>query len=91
VVRRTSTKWFGFVKKQNCRIWASRIHQRPLHDARVTVWCGIMAHLVFGPFLFEFVQGHAVTVTGERYRQMLRHFYAVITGRKQRRTMIPAR
>ena len=37
----------GFVNKQNARFWASEnpkvIHQRPLHAAKVPVWCGITA------------------------------------------------
>jgi hypothetical protein len=34
----------GFLNKQNFRCWAEedpqQLHQRPLHCARVTLWCG---------------------------------------------------
>ena len=35
----------GYGNKQNCRFWAAEnpqeLHQRPLHTAKVSVWCGI--------------------------------------------------
>lgn len=70
----------GFVNKQNCRIWALEnprvIHQRPLHPRRVTVWCGVWYRGVIGPYFFEDNAGNSLTVTGERYREMLQNFLA---------------
>lgn len=44
----------GVVNTQNCRIWAkenpfARV-SIPLHSAKVTVWCGMTASLIIGPF-----------------------------------------
>ena len=67
-----------YVNKQNCRFWASEnpkeIHERPLHAAKVTVWCGIMSSLIIEPYFFEEVNGDAVTVNGNRYRQMIQEY-----------------
>lgn len=68
----------GFVNSQNCRFWGTEnpriLHERPLHPLRVTVWCGICAEKVIGPYFFEDTTGNAVTVTGERYRSMIQEF-----------------
>ena len=62
----------GTVNKQNCRIWATEnpyaIHQQPLHDKKVTAWCGLWAGGLIGPYFFD------GTVNGNRYRQMLTDF-----------------
>ena len=45
------------VNKQNCRIYATENHQEiqevPLHDEKVTVWCGVSAKTVIEPFFFH--------------------------------------
>lgn len=68
----------GFVNKQNCRIWSSenprQIQEREMHPQRVTVWCAFWAEGVIGPFFFEDERGQAVTVNGERYRNMITDF-----------------
>lgn len=68
----------GFVNKQNSRYWGTEnpqlIHQRPLHPRRVTVWCGIWAGGIIGPHFYEDARGNAVTITGDRYRDMLENF-----------------
>ncbi len=68
----------GFVNKQNCRFWASEnsrvIYPRPLHPLRVTVWCGITAAKVIGPYFIEDDRGNVLTVNGERYRSMIQDF-----------------
>ena len=47
----------GFVNKQNCRFWGSAnpriIYQRPLHPAKVMVWCAVTAKHIIGPYFFE--------------------------------------
>ena len=64
----------GFVNKQNCRFWAKKnpraVHQRELHPVK----CAITANEIIGPYFFEDDDGNAVSVTGERYRVMLRNF-----------------
>lgn len=68
----------GFVNKQNYRYWGTEnpriLQERPLHPSRVTVWCGVFAQGVIGPYFFEDDEGTAVTVNGERYRAMLNNF-----------------
>lgn len=71
----------GGINTQNCRIWSTEnpheIVQQGLHDKKVTVWCGFTANFIIGPYFFEEIQnGEAVsvTVTGERYLQMLRDY-----------------
>lgn len=68
----------GYVNKQNSRLWGTEnpriIHEKPLHTQRATVWCGFWAGGVIGPYFFENEAGDAVTVTGERYRNMIMEF-----------------
>ena len=67
----------GYVSKQNCQFWAAenpqKLHQRPLHNAKVSVWCGISKVGIVGPYFFE-EEGATVTVTSERCVEMLRNF-----------------
>ena len=68
----------GYVNKQNCRIWGTDnphvVVQKPMHPARVTVWCGFWSGGVIGPFFFENAEGRAVNIDGERYRDMITDF-----------------
>lgn len=68
----------GVFNKQNCRIWATKqpyvLKEEALHSPKVTVWCGIWARGVIGPYFFEDAAGKTVTVTGERYRHMIETF-----------------
>lgn len=70
----------GYVNRQNCRQWSTEnprvIHEQPMHPLKVTVWCGFWAGGVIGPFFFENDAEQTVTVTGERYREMLNNFLA---------------
>ena len=79
----------GTVNKQNCRIYATEnpqeIQEVPLHDEKVTVWCGVSAKTVIGPFFFQNENGHAVTVNQERYRDMMTNFVMPIIRRKRMR------
>ncbi|GBM32146.1 hypothetical protein AVEN_11929-1 [Araneus ventricosus] len=67
----------GCVNKQNFLYWAPnnprKIHERPLHSERVTVWCAVADSGVIGPYFFE-ENGKAVTVTSARYVDMLGNF-----------------
>ena len=67
----------GYVNKQNCRFWAAEnpqeLHQRPLHTAKVSVWCGISKVVIVVPYFFE-EEGATVTVISERHVEMLRNF-----------------
>ena len=68
----------GCVNRHNSRIWSHenphQIQEKPLHSPRVTVWCGISAGFVLGPYFFENDDGTTSTVTGEKYRSMIRNF-----------------
>lgn len=67
----------GTVNKQNFRYWAAenplKIHQRPLHSPKVTVWCALSSVGIVGPYFFE-EGGVTVTVTSNRYCEMLENF-----------------
>lgn len=45
-----------------------------MHPERVTVWCAFWSGGVIGPYFFEDEDEAAVTVNGERYREMIRIF-----------------
>lgn len=68
----------GYVNKQNLRFWGTEnpqvIHEEPLHALKLTVWCGIYAEKVIGPYFFEDAVGNTVTVNGDRYREMINDF-----------------
>lgn len=65
----------GYVNKQNCRFWGEsnphELVQRQLHPKRCTIWCGVTSQNIIGPFFFESGDGAAVTISGERYRDMI--------------------
>jgi len=67
----------GYVNKQNCRFWVAEnpreLHQRPLHNANLSVWCGISTVGIVGPYFFE-DEGATVTVTSGGYVEMLSNF-----------------
>uniref|UniRef100_A0A1B6HQ74 Uncharacterized protein n=1 Tax=Homalodisca liturata TaxID=320908 RepID=A0A1B6HQ74_9HEMI len=64
--------------KQNMRYWADtnprELHQRPLHSPKVTVWCAISSAGIIGPWFFE-ENEVTVTVTSDRYVNMLQNFF----------------
>jgi hypothetical protein len=66
----------GCVNKQNIWYWAEnnprQLHERPLHSQPVTVWCAVADFGVIDPYLFK--DRETVTVTSDRYVQMLRNF-----------------
>ena len=61
--------------KQNCRVWSfakpAQNCSIPLHSPKITVWCGLNSTTILGPWFYEDEQGNAVTVTKERYVDML--------------------
>ena len=74
----------GTVNKQNFRYWASEnpreLHQRPLHNPKVTVWCGLEKCGIFGPCFFEGEE--TATVTSDRYIRMFENcFLPELRGR----------
>jgi hypothetical protein len=68
----------GFVKKENFRCWTEKdpqqLYERPLHCARVTVWCGVANFRGIGLYFFEDEDWRAITVTSARHVEMLRNF-----------------
>ncbi|GFT40670.1 putative DD41D transposase [Trichonephila clavipes] len=69
----------GYVNKQNCRIWSKAnpevYVETPLHPEKLTVWCGLWAGGIIGPYFFKNDEGHNVTVNGDRYRAMITNFF----------------
>jgi len=67
----------GTVNKQHFRYWAENsprdLHQTPLHNTLVTVWCAVSRLGVVGTYFFE-EGGETVTVTSNRYCEMLENF-----------------
>ena len=61
----------GHVNKQNCRCWTPNIpyelHQHPLHNAKVTVWCAVSSDCIIGPYCFENALERTVNVNAEQY------------------------
>jgi hypothetical protein len=68
----------GSVRRQNMRYWSDnnpcRLQGKPLHSERVTVWCGISAVSIIGPYFFKDENGRTVTVTSDPYVHMLTGF-----------------
>ena len=65
----------GTVNRQNCRIWGPEnphvILEQEGQSPSVTVWCGVWAKGIIGPFFVE--EGHRpATLTGSRYLALLR-------------------
>ena len=68
--------YFGLtekVNKQNNRLWLEKkteeVHEMPLYDDKILVWCAISATKIYGPFFFE------SSVNKENYLEMLRNFF----------------
>jgi len=65
----------GTVIKKNFRYWSAanphEFHQRPTYDPKVIVWCAVWSRGVKGPYFFEDEEGKAITVTSQRYTEMI--------------------
>ena len=61
------------VNIQNNRQWSKGQPfldvERPLHDKKILVWCGISVNRVFGPYYFE------NTINQKNYLEMLKNFF----------------
>jgi len=68
----------GTVNKQNFRYWSAanphELHQRPTYVPKVTVWCAVWSRGVTGPYFFEDEDRKAITVTSQRYTEMISEF-----------------
>lgn len=80
----------GVVNRQNFRYWACEnprtLHELPLHSPKVTVWCGVGKFGIVGPYFFE-ENGNTVTVTADRYVNMVKTFLK--TELRRRRINLP--
>ena len=47
----------------------------PIHPEKVTVWCGLWADGIIGPYFFKYVANRNVIVHGVRYREMISNFF----------------
>ncbi|PSN33709.1 hypothetical protein C0J52_26546 [Blattella germanica] len=73
--------WFhlnGYVNSQNSCYWDTEnphlVHEGPLHDLKVSVWCEISALRIIGPIFFY------ETLNSERYvNNILRPFFNMLT------------
>lgn len=69
----------GCVNHQNFRYWSGQnpreLHEKPLHNDRVTVWCAVARVGIIGPYFFE-EDGATVTVNSQRYTHMINNFLA---------------
>lgn len=61
------------INKQNNRMWLNERPEdwieKPLHDAKVLVWCAITSRKVYGPYFFE------ESVNQHNYLHMLKSFF----------------
>jgi hypothetical protein len=64
--------------KQNFHYWSAtnptELHERPLHNSKVTVRCAISSFGIIGPYFFKDEREKTVTVTGPHYVHMLENF-----------------
>lgn len=64
--------------KQNCRVWGTEnpknIQEKQMHPDRCTIWCGFWAGGVIGLYFIKDEKSCALTVNGERYRDMITSF-----------------
>ena len=68
----------GQVNSKNNIFWGSsrpdEVNETPLHSQKVTVWCALSMKGIIGQLFFE-ESGQTVTVTKERYVDVLNKFW----------------
>jgi len=69
----------GFVNRHNCHYWAAHDSEvtveKMQNRLKVTVWCGVTATRVIGPYLLR------DTMNAERYLQMLEDYvWPIVSG-----------
>ena len=62
---RETTRFLGFERPDV---------QKPLHSARVTIWCAVSGHGILGPYFVEDDAQNPLTVNQERYREIIAPF-----------------
>jgi hypothetical protein len=72
--------WFhlsGHVNSQNTRYWSAEnppnLHQFPLHDQKIGVWCAVSASRISDPIFFD------TTVNTDAYLKIFKNFYSQLT------------
>jgi hypothetical protein len=71
----------GYLNKHNChyspRNNPHELHQRPVHSAKVRVWCEVYSHDIIGPYFLENEEGPTVTLNAEQYKVMVATFLSI--------------
>ena len=62
-INRQTTRFLGFERPDV-------VVQKPLHSARVTIWCAVSGHGILGPYFFEDDAQNPLTVNQERYGEI---------------------
>lgn len=74
--------------RQNVGFWGTRnpriFRTKDPHATRVTVWCGVTASGIIGPYFYQDERGVTVSVSGERYRRILRDYVLPLLRNEQR-------
>ena len=64
----------GSAHKQNMHYWSGSnlhvLHESSLHPEKITVWCGLWAGCVIGPYVFRDDQDRY-----EHYRSMVNEYF----------------
>lgn len=50
----------------------------PTAPSKWTVWCGVTSQEVIGPYLFQADNGNSMTITGEKYRNVINNFLHLV-------------
>ena len=61
---RQTTRFLGFERP-------NVVVHKPLHSARVTIWCAVSGHGLLGPYFVEVDAQNPLTVNQERYREII--------------------
>jgi hypothetical protein len=67
----------GHVNLQNTLYWTAEnaqfVHEQPVHDQKIGVWCGVSGTRIIGPIFFD------RTVNTEAYMNIFEEFCAQLT------------